>query len=389
MSDTWTALRLTPLDTLFFREPRPFTAGEQTEGRSVFPPTALTLQGMLRSRLLATHAPRALGGNVAKLDKAVSDVVGELGGQPASLRLRGPWLLNGDEWLLPAPGDLVVKGGEKGVAHSDNAPQQAACLCPAGKTHASLPGALHALAPPDGFGTYGHVEGWLTWSAYEQALAGCALDLRPRENWFRPRDLWEDETRPGVGINRATNAAQDHLLYFAHHVRLKSGVALGIQVSGLGTLGSPAGQLAALGGEARAVQIDAAPSPPWHGTPAPQGSRLKLVLTQPAWFQAGWHPAWMKTGARGDAHGHAERGDGRAAWHAAHIDRALRLGGWDLVKRVSKPLRAYVPAGSVYHLEAAGLADVFAALHDSAITESPQGEAFDKLGLGHALLGVW
>ena len=44
-------LKLTPLDTLFFRDGRPFNAGEtgQMEVGSVFPPSANTVVGCLRA----------------------------------------------------------------------------------------------------------------------------------------------------------------------------------------------------------------------------------------------------------------------------------------------------------------------------------------------------
>lgn len=396
MSTTWTSLKLTPLDTLFFREPRPFTAAEQTEARSLFPPTALTVQGMLRSRLLASHAPRTLARGDVALDAAVRGVVGAPGKPPGTLCLRGPWLMYGDEWLLPAPADLVVDGATKGKVDPRRRVCDAERLRPDqdgddALRGASFPGAVRPLVPPKDWSHFGAAGGWLAWRAYESYLAGCAFKLTRGTDWFLAEDLWCDEARPGVGINPKTNAAQDKLLYFAHHVRPAPGVALGIQVAGLADLASPEGQLAALGGEGRAVHIEAANEPPpWDGAAAPPGRRLKLVLTQPAWFRCGWRPDWMNPGnAERNEPARARVNDVEAVWHAARVERALRLGGWDLVARAPKPMRAFAQAGSVYYLEANGDSEPWRALHNTEISESPDGEAFDRLGLGHALVGAW
>jgi CRISPR-associated protein Cmr3 len=49
MSVLW---RFTPLDTLFFRDGRPFNAGETVWLESLFPPSGRTLQGVIRSAII-------------------------------------------------------------------------------------------------------------------------------------------------------------------------------------------------------------------------------------------------------------------------------------------------------------------------------------------------
>ncbi len=385
----WRTLRITPLDTLFFREPRPFTAGQQTDARSLFPPTSLTMQGMLRSLILAHHAPQALSRRGA-LPPDVSTVIGQIGGAVGTLRLRGPWLVHGESWLLPAPLDLVMPAEAPGVAI-----QEARAFAPTHRDRTadtcSLPGRLRALVPPVGWTEFHAVGGWLSWPAFRQYLEGEPLQIERGVTWFEPSDLWVEELRPGIGIDEQRNRAKDSLLYFARPVRLQAGVSLGVEVGGLGDLSAPwkAPVFASLGGEGKAVVVEAATAPPpWRDYPARAAKSMKLVLTQPAWFTAGWHPSWMECEA-----GTATIGGRSCEWVGARVERSVRIGGWDLARRGPRPLRPFVPAGSIYYLDGVA-ADQWPMIWDASITESPAGadglsERFDQIGFGHVLAGQW
>jgi CRISPR-associated protein Cmr3 len=47
-----------PSDVLLFRDGRPFSAGEGHRARSIFPPTPNTMQGVIRSKVLADRCGR-------------------------------------------------------------------------------------------------------------------------------------------------------------------------------------------------------------------------------------------------------------------------------------------------------------------------------------------
>lgn len=47
-----------PVDVLLFRDGRPFSAGEGHRARSLFPPTPNTMQGVVRSKILAERCGR-------------------------------------------------------------------------------------------------------------------------------------------------------------------------------------------------------------------------------------------------------------------------------------------------------------------------------------------
>ena len=386
----WQALQLTPLDTLFFREPRPFTAGEQTDARSLFPPTPLTLQGMVRSLILAHHAPDALARRGA-LPPAVEAVIGTIGGAVGTLRVHGPWLLARGQWLLPAPMDLIMPASEDGATVTQGHALVPSGPASVGRGSSSLPGKLRPLVPPEGWNEFTAVNGWLTWTAFRQYLEGRPVRLERRVTWFQPSDLFVEEPRSGVGMEARANRAKEGLLYFPRHVRLLTDVGLGIEIAGLGALAAPwrTATLAALGGEGKAVVVRETAAPPWRTDTLECPGRMKMVLTQPAWFAAGWYPAWMDP-----ATGTATLDGSVCTWVAARVERPVRIGGWNLARRRPKPLRAFVPAGSIYYLEGAGL-DQWRGVWDASVTENPNvteedtPETFDQIGFGHALAGRW
>ncbi len=92
---------ITPNDTLFFRDGKPFTMGSETWADSIFPPYPSTVYGAIRSWLIFEK-----GG---LRDFKEGKFKGELGTEKekGSLFIKGPFLKKNDEVFLPCPLDLV------------------------------------------------------------------------------------------------------------------------------------------------------------------------------------------------------------------------------------------------------------------------------------------
>lgn len=80
-------LFLQPTDTFFFRDGRPFTKGEQSEGHSIFPPLPSTILGALRSAYIAEFSDlsRFYAGEMR-------ETIGTPGSLCKAIRLRGVML---------------------------------------------------------------------------------------------------------------------------------------------------------------------------------------------------------------------------------------------------------------------------------------------------------
>ncbi len=421
----WQTYTITPLDTLFFRDGRPFVAGEGTDAISVFPPTPFTVQGLIRSKILAKQRPGGGGGRDdgcglwAKYAKNcstcehkgncdVQDVVGRVQGVPSNngtLQVRGPWLFMNGNPVVPIPLDVIAQDSDtKAVAEGKATSLQTALLRPALKKDrcSNLPRGLIPLDPPGGWEKFGVVPGWMAWPAFAQYLSGQAPVLTPGQDWWRPEDVVLTELRPGLEIEDSRSRAQEGHLYFARHVRLNTwdgkDIGVGVELAGLGNQASSVTRfpVSPFGGERRAVGIERPdPDPaPWRTCPPAVAEavkrtlQVKLVLTQPAWFTEGWVPkGWDKE--KGDA----QTNGVPCKWVAFAMDRPERFGGWDLAKRDQKPVRAFVPRKTVYYLKLKDSADSVKVLDlwNTCLSETPPGEAFDynRMGLGHVFIGTW
>lgn len=408
-----------PLDTLFFRGGRPFAAGENTDAYSLFPPTPMTLQGLIRSRLLSKGCSEEFFtykkgcGTCSKNNSCEAErVVGSV--QPSdrnggTLKIRGPWLMVCGNPVLPVPGDLIRladKAGQDqaGQDQDEDEEIETAILSPIDdeKVSSNLPGKLRPLIPPSGWTgkKFEGVSGWITWDAFKGYLVGTPPKLERGQNWWQASDLWGEELRPGLEMEDCRNRAKEGRLYFARHIRLKQGVSLACELDGLGAMSAHLQDvwLSPFGGERRAVAITplGANSVPWGQCDESikrkieETGKVKLVLTQPAWFANGWYPKGWNPET-----GEAVLTGTKAEWLAAQAGRADVVGGWDLAKGDQKPVRRFVPARSVYYLQVdpsqTQALSSWLNLWDTCLSERPDGEpfTFQSLGLGHVLIGTW
>lgn len=422
----WTMYSIDPLDTLFFRDGRPFVAGEGTDVASRFPPTPLTLQGLVRSRVLARKCSQGwwqyregCGScsqhNSCEAEKVVGSIQPNDGNQ-GTLQIHGPWLLINGSPVLPIPMDLIAQAEQlKRVAREGKGSVQTGILAPdLNAPHSSnLPGALRGLAPPSEYKEenvkFEGVPGFIAWNRFLEYLCGRVPRLTLGDDWWRPSDLWGEELRPGLEVEDGLNRAESGKLYFAKHVRLKPGVSLAVELEGLQTLASVFQNPweSPFGGERRAVVMKhmESASIPWQsvdgeveGT-AKTGGRLKLVLTQMTWFEKGWYPGdeWtIGTRDQGTPQITTATLNGqRVEWVAARMERPEYVGGWNLATRNQKPIRRFVPPGAVFYLQVNSAPSnnvrPVLSLWNSCLSNQPPGEPFlyASIGLGHVLIGTW
>lgn len=361
---TVTTLYLDPLDGLFFRDGRPFGAGNSaTSGL----PEPQTLAGALRTALM-----QRLGCKFEQLGKALAagkTLAAALVEQPAGLAgiadfaLRGPWLARANEPLLPAP--LILhreKGGKdpssrlhllaplKGPLPGWRETAETPNLCP-------LWAATSALTEPVG--------GFVTMQGMNAVLSGKAPDAN---QLVHPSELYEIDRRVGLAINNDRLTGEDGMLYTAGFLRLKPGVSFVAEIENLtDELKNElkAGSVIAWGGEGRRVGLTLGEAPlscpVTPPDPAPDRGGTLLVLTTPAFLDQGWQSsAWQPL--------------------AAAVRGSVAVSGWDLARRTQKPTRFAAPAGSCFFFAgeppttpARGLAD----------------DEDRRLGYGCILKGVW
>ena len=100
-------LQLEPMDTLFFRDGKPFTMGHDVWASGIFPPFPSVIYGVLRSAYISYYG---------SLGKFYQGGMKEKIGTPDAkgpFEIRGIFLKKKQDALFPLPLDLVVNKEKK------------------------------------------------------------------------------------------------------------------------------------------------------------------------------------------------------------------------------------------------------------------------------------
>ena len=320
------ALRISQIDTLFFRDARPF--GPASHAQSGLP-MPQTLTGAIRTLLLDYHGIdwQDFRSRVREHD-SFRQCLASLGTEfekVADVRVRGPWLFHNNEVLVPAPLSLrKTKAGD---------PQQLLRLDP-------------LIAPPPGWrppypgihplwrrkrGALEATPAYIRPQGLKVFLQGrtpCAADFRKGE------ELFSYDRRTGIGRNRASGTAGDGMIYTVNLLALKQGVSFYSEITGpknILSVFTDRQRVMRLGGEGRHVTIDTLQRPfEWPSADLADANGRVLLLTTPAYLNDDF---CQDMGIL-----------------AAAIGEPVAISGWDMARGGPKPNRFMMPAGSVLFL---------------------------------------
>jgi CRISPR-associated protein Cmr3 len=385
-------LFIQPNDVLFFRDGRPFDAGGDHVARLQFPPNPVTFYGAIRAALIgqlgsfqkfreesANPQLKEVIGYVMKKEERGQEIIEVMSG---SLMISdfGLGKREGIQQtrLFPIPLDITQDKDKETKAYfvmnpekaderrwRTNLPRNNLCLLSSPESGDKI------LESPSGFLTE---EGLKAYLSQTQLQAG---------HFIGTDEVFQREYRVGIERSIATMTAEEGQLYSIEFARLHANAGFCVEVTGMNGLVETFKQhtLLRLGGESRSACYQ---ETTWDSPTAPAitNGRFKAVLLTPAIFSNGWIPDSIDATAL----------DGTIAecsvkLIAAAVGRPVGIGGWDIVKRESKPMRRAVPAGSVYYFECLE--------KGSSPAREPNGfihigeEEFKKKGLGQAIIGTW
>ena len=317
-------IQIDPLDTLFFRDGKPFTMGEDTWASSIFPPYPSVMHGALRSAYFSNHIDEL--GKAAKWDDPTSN-----------LKIKGVYFLVGSEGgniHLPLPNDCVQKRGDDDNVVSILQMAELADVKSSCPTQYVIKSELIEKVES--------VSGGLINTTSLRKYLECTNDSFTRI--LKITDKVLAEPKIGIGISNKTGTAEEGMLYRVGMNRL-DGLSLLIDFGGLDDL--PEEGMMKLGGEGKAVCYKR--SKPVNFSidySKAGGNRFKLYLSTPAIFKNGWLPGWMN---ENDLTGKYK--GLKLKLLTASIGKTISIGGFDMKARKPKPMRKAVPAGSVYYFE--------------------------------------
>ncbi len=307
-----------PLDTLFFRDGKPFTMGDDNWANGIFPPHPSVVFGALRSAYFSHH--------IDDLKKA-----NEPDDPTGKLHIRGIYFYDHEEKkiYLPLPMDCVKKKNEEKnevsilpYVNLDNIKTS----CPT----------QYALK---GNGDVENVAGGLiTSDLFKKYLTNSDKSF----SFIKISDKISIEHKIGIGIDKKSGTSEEGKLYRTGMNRLND-LSLVIEFDGLDL---PASGFLKLGGEGRAVSYKIFSSEKFDMSFKIKDNYelFKLYLLTPAIFKNGWLPEWIDEKTLvGDYHG--------LKLVTASIGKTISIGGFDMKARKPKPMHRAVPAGSVYYFE--------------------------------------
>lgn len=358
-----TLLTFTPLDTLFFRDGRPYNKDESNaQVVSQFPPFAPTLIGAARAAFA-----RKLGWPETDWDTHVKPHFG--GGEDLlPVSFSGPYLLRKGRPVFPAPA-LLVRGTDGTCIR----------LRPGSTRNSDFGETVRLPEPPTATGKYEAAFGWLTLKGMSHVLGGGL----PKAVLKQDR-LFRHERRVGNWRVTATRTvSEDNAIYSSGHVRLARNVELTLLAERLPPDLEPDNP-APVAGESRMCWI----SRQENGLALPKAPSLYAndgvlrycaILITPLDIEGIGLPK-----------PNAPYVNLPGKLVSACIGRAQRVGGWGGWKGTALgggeplPLRTSLPAGSVFFMEAdSAAANGVRAMHGAKIG------ARTEWGFGQLLIGAW
>ncbi|MFZ5591434.1 MAG: type III-B CRISPR module-associated protein Cmr3 [Bacillota bacterium] len=356
-------LSIEPLDTLFFRDGRPFTKEEDSLASSLTWPLPGTIYGALRTAYWSQHP--ALLHQLAEAQKLNTDQDPTRHLQITGLAIS--WQ-NKVYWPLP----LDVRLRERRDDHSKYQEQTEGLY-----KNLLLPSfQLPSLQPTD---SHNHrwtgtscvdvlPAGRLTYSEPVEEIENGFLDKANLEQYLNATTPYAarsishsciNEPRTGIGLDHQMRRAREGMLYRLGMNRYVD-IRFLVECHGLWEKENRSVfPLLRLGGEGKAaicrqedeeiqnlhIEPPAWPDSDYVNSPAAQ-ALFKLYLATPAIFQNGWLPGFIDpTTLQGTYCGI------NLQLVAAVVGKPLLISGFDMNHRCPKPLRRAVPAGSVYYFQ--------------------------------------
>jgi CRISPR-associated protein Cmr3 len=96
-------IKITPIDSLLFRDGKPFTSGDSHNAFSIFPPKPSVFAGFIRSKILMEN----FDGDIEKTWKKLENEIGYKNEKYGKINIKAIFLNKDNEYYLQSPLDLV------------------------------------------------------------------------------------------------------------------------------------------------------------------------------------------------------------------------------------------------------------------------------------------
>jgi len=387
-------LFIRPNDVLFFRDGRPFDAGSDNTARMIFPPSPTTFYGAIRSAIMSQQnvnfSELKLSG---KLSDSLTEVAIDNNNRTLTISDFGLARKRSDsiERVFPVPAD-IVKEKEK---------ENFYIVAPVLRDNYATNFPNESLLPLNAKEQSNKIlEACSEYFLNENGLTAYLLNRTlNKDHFIKKEKVYTPDNRVGIKRNNKTFSSEEGFIYSLEFAYLNKKYGLSNEEFGF-ILEINSQLLSAntidlkslrLGGESRSAFYEIVEK--WKEIPQPEiNNRIKLILLTPAIFENGWIPDGLteinidnKKVLQGEING------AKIKLISVAVERYSGIGGWDILKGRSKPLKRAVPAGTVYFFETAdekgfNINEIDNKLFMKSIMKD---ENLRKEGLGLTIIGVW
>jgi CRISPR-associated protein Cmr3 len=362
-------LKIEPVDTLFFRDGKPFSMGDQSAAFGIFPPYPSTVYGAIRTGVISQSKGYSsfCAGDMAAEIGTPEDITS------TSLRLKGIFLCEDECIYLPAPLDLATED-EKDEKKAFRTSKRDS---PPFLSNIELPSYLFSRELEK---TQSVTGSFISDSDLKDYLNGSRNEF----NLYQQDYFCMMEYKTGIKRGIKTRTVEEGNLYRVGMRRLRNECALVCDIEGVSSL-SKRGVLK-LGGEGKVVRYETVSLSLPDDREAiieqvSQTKQFKLFLATPAIFEKGWLPD----------DNILKNSDYQLELLTAAIGSAFHVGGWEMAKKKNgrrigghKPMIRAVPSGSVYYfrIKSGKVETIYHQFHYQNIGQRA------KEGFGLAFVGV-
>ena len=377
-------VQLEPVDSWFFRDGTPFTAGSapQDNVNSLFPPYPPTIVGVLRAMMALDNGWNGRDRWPARLNAVLGDGPQDLG----KLSFDGPFLIQDKKPLFHAPHHLLGSAESQGWTPGTLLRPGTRVSCDLGK-EVQLPemtknDELDKLKLKPGNNE------WITQEGLNHVLRG---QLPKQSDVVPGKCLWSVEVRTGLKRDESSRTAEEGMLYSTRHVRPHAGVALGARIAGLPPdwWRPPPSRLVPLGGESRLAECK-----PWAAKETlklrmpldeiAKSGKLALIALSPLDLEEDVVFGKRPLKICGIPELRAVQWDVVSAC----LQRPQRIGGWNSLRHCPLPLRSILPPGSVLFCKLCRHSEPLSARIVSGCNMVHVGSR-QQWGFGLVAMGIW
>ncbi|AEH51244.1 type III-B CRISPR module-associated protein Cmr3 [Pseudothermotoga thermarum] len=359
-------INIKPVDTLFFRNSKPFEVGGENWAEIVFPPLPRTVYGALRTYLILQKGSiEEFKQGKFEEDLGTIDTYGKF-------KLKGIFLNKDGTLYFKIPYDSVLIEGkdklktlelmEKPKLMISNYPLEYVLFYRGGEK----------VEEPSG---------WIDTYELKKYLTG--KDATVSKNSF-----YKISEKIGIARDEKSLSSKESYIYKIPLVQLERDVCISaVLEDSLRCLFDKEVDMLQLGGERKSAvfeidktDIDDDLNDLKDLNVDLKDGFFKVCLLTPTVFKKGWLPSWIDEATK-----EGKIGKLKVKLVAAATGRYIKVGGWDLARNKPKPLKKAVPAGAVYYFKLleGDEKDVFETFHFKNISDE-----FSEEGFGFSVVGV-